>query len=725
MTKSNLIHITSPVPTPFSDNFETGTFATKDWTLINADGQSTWGFSTAASGNGSSATSVWLNFYNYDNSGAIDELVSPGIVIPQSGTVKLKFKVAYRAYSDNYHDSLKVAIYTNCGSSLAGIPYAKGYSDLPTGNDDVNPFTPSVAADWRLDSLDLSAYHGQTIILKFIAVNGYGNNIFLDDINLTTTLGSVIANFSANPTSVCQNGTVSFTDLSVGSPTSWLWNFGDGGTSTLQNPTHQYLSPGYKTVSLTASHTGSSNTHAKNDYIHVNAIPIISLGNDTVIPQSDILTLDAGAGYWAYQWNTGETTQVKQVSSTGTYSVTVASAPGCSGSDAIFVKHGFSDIYGSVSYFNISNSPMDSVLVQLKSGTSVVQSTMVSSGGSFHFTSVSPEMYSLEAFSGKSWGGANATDAMLVLKHFVNIASLSGIKLKAANVDNSAVVNSLDAMLISRRFTGSVSSFPAGNWAFEKPEIVFSGNSDFTQNIKGMCYGDVNGSFFPFSKTSIPQLELQGRAEQDLSGWTLVPLTTDQDLEVGAISMIIDFLSGNYEVSEVKGPACEGSSLDFHFEEGRLNIAWYSLNPVRINAGEPLLVLKVRSLNMASGTFMLQTQSGSELADGNAVAFPEVKLFYPEMSTDDAKALQMRVFPNPSPGVVNLFVEGADNESFRLEIRNMLGEVVYTEPYIVFSSGTKHRLDLSPLPAGLYFLSLKGREMSSFVKIVRQAQDLK
>jgi C1A family cysteine protease len=46
---------------------------------------------------------------------------------------------------------------------------------------------------------------------------------------------------------------VTFTDLSTGNPTSWSWAFGDGGTSTQQNPSHTYLTAGTYTVSLTVS----------------------------------------------------------------------------------------------------------------------------------------------------------------------------------------------------------------------------------------------------------------------------------------------------------------------------------------------------------------------------------------------------------------------------------------------------------------------------------------
>lgn len=51
-----------------------------------------------------------------------------------------------------------------------------------------------------------------------------------------------------------------FTDTSTNTPTSWDWTFGDGGTSTLQNPTHTYANPGYYTVTLTATNAGGSSS---------------------------------------------------------------------------------------------------------------------------------------------------------------------------------------------------------------------------------------------------------------------------------------------------------------------------------------------------------------------------------------------------------------------------------------------------------------------------------
>src|SRR3954467_11954153 len=60
---------------------------------------------------------------------------------------------------------------------------------------------------------------------------------------------------------------VAFTDLSTNTPTSWAWDFGDGGTSTVQNPTHTYATPGTYTVTLVATNAQGSDSEIKVGYI--------------------------------------------------------------------------------------------------------------------------------------------------------------------------------------------------------------------------------------------------------------------------------------------------------------------------------------------------------------------------------------------------------------------------------------------------------------------------
>jgi PKD repeat protein len=82
-----------------------------------------------------------------------------------------------------------------------------------------------------------------------------------------------IAALSATPTSGNAPLTVTFTDTSTGTPTSWIWDFGDGNTSTQENPWHIYYEAGTYTVNLTVRN--SNGTDSKLATINVSALPIL------------------------------------------------------------------------------------------------------------------------------------------------------------------------------------------------------------------------------------------------------------------------------------------------------------------------------------------------------------------------------------------------------------------------------------------------------------------
>jgi PKD repeat protein len=71
----------------------------------------------------------------------------------------------------------------------------------------------------------------------------------------------------------CMPATVQFTDQSTdptGTINKWRWDFGDGSTSTLQNPSHTFTAPGFYNIGLTiTSTTGCSTEGVKYRYIRV------------------------------------------------------------------------------------------------------------------------------------------------------------------------------------------------------------------------------------------------------------------------------------------------------------------------------------------------------------------------------------------------------------------------------------------------------------------------
>ncbi len=125
------------------------------------------------------------------------------------------------------------------------------------------------------------------------------NNVVVTDGNATIVnvyLKPIIptADFSASLVSVC-NGTLNFND-STGSANSWHWSFGDGGTSSLQNPTHIYTASGTYSIKLKVSNCAGADSIIKTNYVNVTVI-------DTPIVQSasavgcgpESLTLTASA----------------------------------------------------------------------------------------------------------------------------------------------------------------------------------------------------------------------------------------------------------------------------------------------------------------------------------------------------------------------------------------------------------------------------------------------
>lgn len=82
------------------------------------------------------------------------------------------------------------------------------------------------------------------------------------------------ASFTFSPAAPVPGQTVQFTDTSAGSPTSWAWDFGDGATSTTQNPTHAFSQVGSYAVGLTVRNSSTS-SHASRTVVAVDATTII------------------------------------------------------------------------------------------------------------------------------------------------------------------------------------------------------------------------------------------------------------------------------------------------------------------------------------------------------------------------------------------------------------------------------------------------------------------
>lgn len=195
-----------------------------------------------------------------------------------------------------------------------------------------------------------------TYTVRLRAGNSGGSSTATRVITVTSPATSpVLADFVASPVQGSSPLTVTFTDLSTGDPTSWTWDFGDGGSSTQQDPTHTYTSPGTYMVRLTARNSAGSDTTTGEGPIVVGALisePVVDFiylpvqGNiPLLVTFTDLSTGDPTS--WAWDFGDGGSSNLQDPTHTytspGTYTVrlTVRNSAGTStatGSPAIMAS---------------------------------------------------------------------------------------------------------------------------------------------------------------------------------------------------------------------------------------------------------------------------------------------------------------------------------------------------------------------------------------------------
>jgi PKD repeat protein len=167
--------------------------------------------------------------------------------------------------------SIPVPIFS--ASPTSGLaPLEVTFTDESTGN--------PASWDWNFGDGNTSTLENPantyanngTYTVTLTEQNSLGTNITTETNYIIVGGSALAADFTATPTSGTVPLTVQFTDTSTGSPTTWLWDFGDGTTGSAQNPSHIYTSPGTYSISLIASNGAGSNTFSQPDTITVSSV---------------------------------------------------------------------------------------------------------------------------------------------------------------------------------------------------------------------------------------------------------------------------------------------------------------------------------------------------------------------------------------------------------------------------------------------------------------------
>jgi hypothetical protein len=221
----NMINNTTKAVFGVSDIFATGVtesfnaFPPQNWYVLNYDfGGGTWiygsagGYSTSV---GSAKYDFWNNYWDGDS----DDLFFPEMNLSGVSNVALSFDVAYAQFT-NQNDKLEVKASTDCGATWT-IVYSKQGAALATAPAySVNPFVPS-ATQWRTEMVSLPTLANQpSVLMKFTATANFGNNLYIDNVNIGQTTSLAKNNMSVVSCEVFPNPTSGMANLSINSPKS-------------------------------------------------------------------------------------------------------------------------------------------------------------------------------------------------------------------------------------------------------------------------------------------------------------------------------------------------------------------------------------------------------------------------------------------------------------------------------------------------------------------------
>ena len=336
LVTNNAVTVGNGLTLPLAQDFNSS-WVPALWSVLNPDGATTWDRVTVANRTGGTSYAVRMDNYNYNLPPAEDYLVTPTLEI-NSLPGKLYFDVAYAPYSASYPDALRIDYSTDCGVTWSPTGYYKDGTTLPTTAATTSIFTPTLGSQWRVDTVNF-AFTGSSVKFRFASINGFGNNLYLDNIHFTlNSMPAAVAMIQSSLLTACVQQSIVFQQPGPITSTSYAWNFGANAfpTSALGAGPHTvvFQSVGSHKVKLTATNANGSDR----DSLFIGVGPTVVAGYTYSSPaiQSIQFTDLSGNQPSLWDWNFGDGTHstlsspLKVYTSGGNYTVQLKSWNGCS-----------------------------------------------------------------------------------------------------------------------------------------------------------------------------------------------------------------------------------------------------------------------------------------------------------------------------------------------------------------------------------------------------------
>jgi hypothetical protein len=156
-----------------------------------------------------------------------------------------------------------------------------------------------------------------------------------------------------------------------------------------------------------------------------------------------------------------------------------------------------SSYYGNITYNNVAQTPLTNCMATLYQGAVAIDASPATTAtGLYLFTGIADGAYTIQTTLVKTKGGITTADGILVARFAVGIGTFTPLQFKAGDVNVSGTISTADGILVKRRAVGLSSTWAAADYVFEVPNATVASGLG-TTNFKGLCSGDVNGSYTP------------------------------------------------------------------------------------------------------------------------------------------------------------------------------------------------------------------------------------
>ena len=375
---------------------------------------------------------------------------------------------------------------------------------------------------------------------------------------------------------------------------------------------------------------------------------------------------------------------------------------------------------GTVNYLNVLSSPLPNSIAGLYQNNAIVAQDSTDNDGHYLIEYIAAGNYQSGAETTLPWGGGNSSDALLMIKHYVEILQLSGLKLIAADLDGSGYVNATDALLVTKRFVGLINTFPVGDWIFENDNLFIPENSHNYHNIYGLCYGDVDASYLLPAKSQ-PGITLNQKDTITATGQTLIsiPISVNENLEIGSFSLILNLPNTNIQVQHID---CKNNNNLVYNQNGTtLKIAWFNLDPLTLKAGDNLLIITANvdySQNAENKKWVIEPSS--QITNSDAISYDNITLTLPEVKIESHSCRLGQNIPNPFNGYTTIPFYIPLKAMARLVVTDMLGQKVFTTEKQQYEAGNQEiniKFDLMP---GVYIYELEINGLREDIYLTRR-----